>query len=373
MKLINKFLRNLKPYKLASHKVWMVEPEERKKILKLDWNEATILPSPKVIERIKRLAEAGNFYNLYPATLNEEIIQLLSIYVQLPEENLQYFAGSDSLHEYITKMFVTVGDPVIILAPSYDNFRLTCEANGASLHFSLLNDDFSFDPIRFEKDICLYNPSLVYICNPNNPTGNLHTVDYIESLLDAYPDTIFLIDEAYCEFTNLTCKELVLNHENILITRTMSKAFALANFRFGYLIASKENVHEINKIRNPKNISTFSQEAAIGALSDINFMEKYVSDINESKKFFIAELKKHIGSIILFEGAGNFLLIKFSTKELKDKVNQSLSDNDIFVRNLTHSSLLNLCLRITIGTRPQMERVLKVINLCFIEYEGSTL
>lgn len=115
MKFPNKYLRNVKPYKLASHKIWKVQPEERTSILKLDWNESTIPPSPLVKERIYKLMEEPMFFNLYPSTLNEELLSLLSDYVGLPMENLQYFNSSDSLHEYICKVFISVGDPVVIL------------------------------------------------------------------------------------------------------------------------------------------------------------------------------------------------------------------------------------------------------------------
>ena len=108
MKFPNKYLRNLKPYKLASHKIWSVEPEERPEILKLDWNEASIPPSPKVRERIHKILDEPCFFNLYPTTYNDELVSLLSDYVGLPKENVQYFGSSDALHEYICKVFISV-------------------------------------------------------------------------------------------------------------------------------------------------------------------------------------------------------------------------------------------------------------------------
>ena len=153
MKFPNKYLRNLKPYKLASHKVWAVTPNERQQILKLDWNEATIPPTPLVKERIEALLQEPSFFNLYPTTYNDELLSLLAQYVGVPKENVQYFGSSDVLHEYICKAFISVGDPVMILGPSYDNFRLTCQANGAEVFWSNYEDDFTFDNQRFEDDI----------------------------------------------------------------------------------------------------------------------------------------------------------------------------------------------------------------------------
>ena len=362
MKFPNKYLRNLKPYKLASHKVWSVTPEERTTILKLDWNEASIPPSPKVKERIEKILNEPCFFNLYPTTYNDELQTLLSNYVGLPKENLQYFGSSDSLHEYICKVFISVGDPVMILGPSYDNFRLTCQANGADVFFHYYNEDFSFDADRFEAAITKIEPAVVYICNPNNPTGNVHRTDYIEHLLNDYPDTLFLIDEAYYEFSGISCKDLVLKYDNILISRTMSKAFALANFRVGYLIASKDNVQFINRIRNPKNLTTFAQEAACGALSDTQYMWNFVAEVHKAMKQFCDDMKKHSSAFTILPSAGNFLMLRFPSYDKKRALLDYLAGNNIFARDTTQADCVKTCFRITIGTCEQMKIVADVID-----------
>ena len=362
MKFPNKYLRNLKPYKLASHKIWSVSPEERQAILKLDWNEATIPPSPKVTERIKEIMEEPCFFNLYPTTYNDELMNLLSEYVGLPKENLQYFGSSDALHEYVCKVFISVGDPVMILGPSYDNFRLTCQANGADVFFSLYNDDFTFSAEHFEQDINRIEPAVVYICNPNNPTGNVHRQPYIEHLLKEFPDTLFLIDEAYYEFAGITCKDLVLKYDNILISRTMSKAFALANFRVGYLIGSRDNVQFVNRIRNPKNLSTFAQQAACGALSDTQYMWDYVNEVHKAKELFVAEMGRIAPHVELYPGYGNFCMLRLPSIEEKKGLIAYLADNNIFVRELMQGTMVERCFRITMGTSAQMRTVCDVIS-----------
>jgi histidinol-phosphate aminotransferase len=365
LKFINKYLRNLQPYKLASHKIWNVSKDERTKILKLDWNEATVSPSPKVKERLARLIENGDIYNLYPSTLNEELLSLLAKYVELPKENVQYFASSDALHEYIAKVYLSVGDPVLILGPSYDNFRLTCQSNGADVYYSMYTDDFKFDQDIFYDDIKNIKPAVIYICNPNNPTGNIHSVEYIKYLLNEFPDTLFILDEAYYEFSGITAKDLVIKYDNILISRTMSKAFALANFRVGYLIASSENVRLISKVRNPKNLSTFGQEAAIAVLSDIDYMNAYVSEVKRAKNYIVSVLYKYSDTLKIYNGLGNFILIKMHTLKEKETLCSFLSEHNIFVRELTQNKNLLNCFRITIGTIVQMKQVVSVIEEYF--------
>ena len=362
MQFPNKYLRNLKPYKLASHKIWQVHSDKRPEILKLDWNEATIPPTPLVKDNLYKLLSEPPFFNLYPITYNEELMEKLSNYVKLPKENIQYFSSSDALHEYLCKVYISVGDPVLILGPSYDNFRLTCQANGANVFYSNYTENFKFDADAFESDIMRIDPNMVYICNPNNPTGNLHSIEYIKYLLDRFSDTLFLIDEAYCEFSGVTAKDLVIDYDNILISRTMSKAFALANFRVGYLIASKSNIDFINRIRNPKNLSTIAQVAAISALSDIPYMKNYVKEVNIAKEEFKNKLESLNANLKIVPSHGNFLLIEFHSYGEKIELLNYLASKNIYVRDTTQSKLVEKCFRITIGLPSQMDYVYKNIR-----------
>ena len=357
---INNYLENILPYKTVPHKIWDVENKDS--ILKLDWNEAVIQPTPKVNQAIKDLVSQADFFNLYPKTVNGDLLKLLSEYTHIPEENIQYFASSDSAHEYIAKVFVGEGENALILSPSYDNLRLTLQANCARIFYSDINDDFSIDQSKFEKDIETIKPTFIYIVNPNNPTGNLLKSSYIEKLVQTYPETLFLIDEAYYEFAKETCADLVLKYENIIVSRTLSKAFALANFRFGYILASKNNIKNISKIRNPKNITTFSQIAAQAVLSDISYMEDYVQKVNIAKEYFINVIKKFEPDIIAHKSHSNFVLIKLKDFKMKSGLFNCLKENNIFVRNLLHSEILYNCLRITIGTKEQMQKVVSVID-----------
>lgn len=363
MNHVNKYLRNFQPYKVASHKVWTVEKAERKNILKLDWNESTVPPSPLVKEKLSKLVEDGDFFNLYPSTKNDRLYELLSKYVGVPTKNIQYFGSSDALHEYIAKLFISVGDPVVILWPSYDNFRLTAEVSGGRIFYFNFNIDFSFDSQEFKKFIADTEASLVYICNPNNPLGYLHPVSLIKELLEEFPETMFLVDEAYFEFTDpkTTAVQLTLDHENLLVSRTMSKAFGIANFRFGYLVANEKNINYISTIRNPKNITTFAQEAAIAVLEDVEYMESVVKEVNLAKREFLENLKP-FETIQAYPSESNFVLLRFSSYEEKMDLLTYLTENNIFIRNVDQSPLVHNCLRISIGTREQMRRVIRSVR-----------
>ncbi len=367
---VNKYLQNIKPYKVVPHKIWDIDPDKRNNVLKLDWNEATIPPSPAVLLRLEKLLNKDNFFNLYPRTINEELTQKLAKYAEVPIENVQYFASSDAIHEYIAKMYIAENDKVLIQAPSYDNFRLTVQANGGRVFYSEVDENFQFDNKIFEKDIKKIRPSFIYLCSPNNPCGFQHSTEYIEKLLTKYPEIMFLVDEAYYEFSETTAKDLILSYDNILITRTMSKAFALANFRFGYLLASKTNIASINSIRNPKNITTFSQEAVLAALSDIDYMKQFVKQVKDAREYFINAMQKYNKYIKIHPSCANFVLIKCSSYSIKANLFEYLKQHNIFVRDLSQCQKLYPCIRITIGTTSQMQKVVNFIDKFFEDFNA---
>ena len=363
MRYINKYLRSLKPYKTASHKIWTVGQEERRSILKLDWNEASVPPSPAVNRAISALLEHPDFFNLYPATYNSELMHALGRYTGLPCSNIQYFASSDSLHEYIARTYISPGDPVMILWPSYDNFRLTAEANGAVVHYSELGEKFSFAAEAFALDIERFRPSLVYVCNPNNPTGTYIEPNALEEIIAANLDAMFVVDEAYIEFAGESVNHFVLKYNNLLVTHTMSKAFALANFRFGYLVSCEDNISDISSVRNSKNITTFAQTAVIAALSDVKYMKDYAEEVCAAREEFTEKVNtEFFGRLYAYPSRGNFVLVRCENNALKARILAGLEEHNIFVRNVSQSESLRECFRVTIGTRKQMQRVIEALK-----------
>jgi histidinol-phosphate aminotransferase len=217
-------------------------------------------------------------------------------------------------------MYITVGDPILILGPTYDNFRLTSQTQGAIVHYFNYDEQFNLNEFEFIETIKQLSPSLVYICNPNNPTGSLISKAYLKKLVSQFPDIIFLVDEAYYEFAGETMANEVINYANLFISSTFSKAFALANFRAGYLISDTNNIQQISKIRNPKNFTTFAQEAVIGVLSDIEYMTNYVQEVISSREWFIDELNMLPYVEHVYSSHANFILVRFTSFDNKMKV-----------------------------------------------------
>lgn len=361
--LLNRYLINLRPYKPVSQEIWSLPSKEWDNVLKLDWNESTIEPAPAVKKAVIDFVSSNDFFRLYPSTFNRKLIALLAQYAEIPEVNIQYFPSSDSLHEYIARLYIEVGDKVLILWPSYDNFRSTVEAAGADVIYSELGSDFTFDPNVFEQDIIRERPKFVYICNPNNPTGTLILKSQIQKLIAENPETMFLIDEAYAEFSGQSVNDLALAYDNILVTHTMSKAFGLANIRFGYLVSSVNNIDAINRIRNSKNIQTISQVAAISALENAEYMRQYVEEVIQARKWFYQALSdaEFPDIVKIYPSKSNFILIQCKDINTRSKICYSLREERIYVRQLSQCTSVLDCIRITIGTRKQMETVYHVI------------
>jgi histidinol-phosphate aminotransferase len=349
-----KTISDLKPYKVVPQDAWL-NPDD---VLKLDWNESTQLISPVVKQALLAAIENVNL-NWYPNVQNAELLNAISCYVGMEPENIMYFASSDSAQEYIARTFLESYDNVLIVGPTYDNFRVTCQSESYNIHFFYLNSEFDINLDELRKKIVDIEPKLVYISNPNNPTGTIYELNTVKFLIEQFPDVLFLIDEAYIEFGSIESgKSLVVEHDNIIITRTFSKAFGLAGFRIGFIISNQSNIEYIGRIRNPKSITSLTQVAALAALNDISYMHNYVHEVKRAKEYFISELD--MLGIPHVEGGGNFVLLKpIETKAFI----YFLKENKIYVRDYTQVLQLNgFDCRITVGTTQEMKRVINVIQ-----------
>ncbi len=367
MNFVNKYVKRTEPYPIVSHEAW---EDESGDVLKMDWNEATIPPSPKVAEALIDAIKVGKL-NWYPDTCNNKLKEVIAQYSNVDKGNVEYFASSDVIHEIIARTFVEAGDLITIVGPTYDNFRSTIEAAGGLTNFFYLNESFELESEKFKDFLLVYEPKLVYICNPNNPTGTLHSLDALEDIISVNQNSLFLIDEAYFEFSGVSAVTLAVTFKNVIVTRTLSKAFGLASIRFGYLITSHNNINYIQRVRNPKNVPMLTQVAAEAAFSDIEYMEQFVDDVRLAKQYFIDEMEmiNKDNKFVLFNSKGNFVLIKFD-QSLKNDILSELKKNKIYVRSYSHVIGMEDFIRFTIGKREQMERVFNEIKRVLIAHQG---
>jgi len=323
----------------------------RAKKLRLDFNENTIGCSPKVIDALKQMN--NNDLSVYPEYSSFK--KILKEYAGFSEDEILLSNGSDDGIKTIISTFMEKGEEIIIPTPSFAMFKFYASIEDAKITEILYNEDLTF-PTGRVLDAINEDTKIVVMVNPNNPTGTpILEEDIIKIVQKAQEnDAIALIDEAYYEFYESSSANLLKEYDNVIVTRTFSKAFGLAGLRLGYILSNKTNIAALAKESSPYGVNTLALIAGEAALSDMDFVQNYVSEIKENKK--CVENKLADLGIITFPSSANFIIAKFGDN--CGEICDSLKEKGILVRNRTNDPLLKGCIRITIGTKEQCEQLL---------------
>lgn len=314
-----------------------------------DWNESEFPPSNKVFEVMKSFYR----YERYPDITAKDLKIKLSGYVGLPTQFIEVYNGSDDALKDIITVFVDKDTRVLSYQPSYTQVNTFITTNTDKYIKANILDPLGDHVYNF--NLCA-GVDVVYLVNPNNPTGKLLEVDKIEELVNTYPDVLFIVDEAYYEFAKTSCCHLVVSHKNLIVTRTFSKAFGLASVRLGYCMGHPDTLEHLKKIRNGKAVNTLAQMCGIAALDDLDYLDSRIREMNDAKKFFIDNLPHQYNAV---DSQTNFVLLKTPDSE---KLLNRMKDNKILIRDRSSFDNLENCVRITIGSKKQIIRVLDVIN-----------
>ena len=314
-----------------------------------DWNESEFPPTNKVFEVMKSFYR----YERYPDITAKLLKSKLSDYVSLPVDFIEVYNGSDDALKDIITVFVDRETHVLSYQPSYTQVNTFITTN--TENYMKVNIKNPLGEHEYDFDYCKV-ANVVYLVNPNNPTGKLLAVDEIEKLLKTYPDTLFIVDEAYYEFAKQSSCHLVVSHKNLIVTRTFSKAFGLASVRLGYCMAHPDTLLHLRKIRNGKAVNSLAQLCGVAALDDLDYLDSRIDEMNDAKKFFVDNLPHEYYAV---DSQTNFVLLK--TPDSKKLLNK-MKDNKILIRDRSSFDNLENCVRITIGSKKQIIRVLDVIN-----------
>ena len=314
-----------------------------------DWNESEFPPTNKVFEVMKSFYR----YERYPDITAKQLKNKLSEYVSLPVDFIEVYNGSDDALKDIITVFVDRDTKVLSYQPSYTQVNTFITTN--TEHYEKINIQDPLGEHHYDFDYCK-SADVVYLVNPNNPTGKLLPVKEIEKLVKQYPNTLFIVDEAYYEFAKQSCTHLVVSHKNLIVTRTFSKAFGLASVRLGYCMAHPDTLLNIRKIRNGKAVNALGQLCGIAALNDLDYLQSRIDEMNDAKKFFIDNLPNYYQAV---NSDANFVLVK--TPDSK-KVLEKMRENKILIRDRSAFENLENCVRITIGSKKQIIRVLDVMT-----------
>lgn len=284
--------------------------------------------------------------NRYPDPNQKDLKKKLSIYKKLPLENIFIGNGSDEVMDLIVRVFCNPRiDKALTFTPTFGMYQVVSDINEIELIKLPLNDNFQINTESLKTYLNNDNLKVVFICSPNNPTGNCFNEYDVKFILKNFKG-IVVIDEAYIDFSKSeSWIKTLKKYPNLIVIQTFSKAWALASARVGIAYASEEIVQLLNKVKMPYNISKLNQHAAINALSNPSDFKKNIEIILSEKDALIQELNGLNVVKKIYPSDANFLLVEFNNA---NQVYQQLVSQKIITRK--RHKLVNNCLRITIGT-----------------------
>ncbi len=298
-------------------------------------------------------------FNRYPDPLQAKLKSAIGLLKHSPVENIFIGNGSDEVIDLAYRIFCDPGkDNVIICPPTYGMYSVSGNINDVEIRTVNLTNDFELnvDGILATAD---QNTKILFLCSPNNPTGNVMIRQDVDLLLKSFPG-IVIIDEAYINYSKQrTFIEDLPKYQNLIVMQTLSKAWGLAALRIGLAFASLPIIDLLNKVKPPYNINQASQQLALVALKNIDQVNNWMRETIEQREFVIKELSKFSFVEKVYESDANFLLVKVSDAQ---QLYNHLSSNKIIVRNRSKEIMCENCLRITIGTAKENLELIKALK-----------
>ncbi|MEI9815265.1 MAG: histidinol-phosphate transaminase [Acidobacteriota bacterium] len=317
--------------------------------LRLDFNENTVGCSPKVIEAIHKYLTADHL-TVYPEYI-EAMADLARFFGVEPTE-FAMSNGTDEAIQVLVNTYIDDGDDVLIMRPSYAMYRFYAELAGAFVReLDYRPDDLSF-PIDAFLDALRPETKAVMIANPNNPTGTGVKLDEIRLILETAPDAAVLIDEAYFEFCGVTALPWINEYPNLFVSRTFSKVYGMAAMRCGCIFSNEENVKWLRKAQSPYSVNMLAAVAARAAVADEDYVARYVGEVLAARELAYFGLDKL--NIPYFMSQANFVLFRAGDHAIE--IRDALRAKGVLIRDRSYE--IPGCVRVTIGTREQVQRFL---------------
>ena len=301
-------------------------------------------------------------YNRYPDPYQRVVKKAITEIKAVPEKNIFLGNGSDEVIDLLFRAFCEPRQSnVITFPPTYGMYRVSAGINDVEIKEVPLTKEYQLDT-EATKAAVNENTRLIFVCSPNNPTGNLIATESIQELLKSF-NGLVVVDEAYIDFANQQSFNMRLEEfPNLVVMQTFSKAWGMAGIRLGIGYASKEIITILNKIKPPYNINAATQQIILERIKDKYSVEAQVEEILEERERLEQELGNPEFRLVekVYPSDANFLLIKFR-KAAREIYNQLLNE-EIVVRDRSRVLLCDDCLRITIGTREENELLIEKLK-----------
>ena len=355
--IVNKTILDVKPY-IPGKPIEEVKRQLKlKEVIKLASNETPFGPSPKVMKAISRQLPK---LNRYPESDCYDLRKALAKRLKVSDDQLIFGNGSDEVIVMVVRAFVSAGDEVVIAKPSFLIYELASKIAGATIHAVPLLD-FRYN-LTAMKAAVTDKTKVIFIGNPDNPAGTFVTHDQLVYFMRGLrKDIVVFVDEAYFEYVSSKdyprSIELLKEFENLIVTRTFSKMYGLAGLRIGYGVANKEMISFLNRVREPFNVNSLAQAAALACLEDKTYYQKVAREIKKQKEYLYKKIKG-LG-VTCKESVTNFILIDLK-KEAKP-VSDGLMKKGVIVRDMGPWGLKSF-IRVTIGTEKENNKFIQALK-----------
>ncbi|MBS1521506.1 MAG: histidinol-phosphate transaminase [Bacteroidetes bacterium] len=298
-------------------------------------------------------------YNRYPDPLQYEVKKRLSEIKGVPPRNIFLGNGSDEAIDILVRAFCNPGvDNVILVPPTYGMYEVSANINDIKIKKVPLTEEFQLNIEGIAEAIDSHT-KIIFVCSPNNPTGNSMNRDDVETLLANF-NGIVVVDEAYINFSRQkTFIQELTEYANLVVLQTLSKAWGLAGLRVGMAFASEEIIEVMNKVKPPYNINDASQQLALKALENVDQVNGWIKETLAQRDKLVLELKDYEFVIDIYPSDANFILVK--TTDPRGIYNY-LVERGIIVRDRSKVTLCEGCLRVTVGTPEENNILLQALK-----------
>ncbi len=326
--------------------------------LRLDFNENTEGCSPRVLERIHQIS--AEELARYPE--REPVEKLIAEHLGLTAEQVLLTNGVDEAIHLLCEAYLELSDEVMVVTPTFGMYEIFAEATGANVVRVQCGEDLRFP---FETVLSAVTPAtrLIAIASPNNPTGGVASRDELLAVTAAAPQAAVLVDEAYFDFHGKTVMSDVVRQMNLFVARTFSKAYGLAGLRIGILAGPREQMPMVRRVSSPYSVNAVALAALPVALDDSAFVAGYVAQVRAGRERLQQKLTQT--GIPFWPSEANFVLMKIGERH-RDFVT-AMRQRGILVRDRSSDPGCDGCVRITLGTAAQTDRLLPVLQEVFAE------
>lgn len=321
--------------------------------IKLNTNESPDA-SPAAVRALAGLD--ADLLRRYPEPTSEPLRSRLAAHYDLEPDRVIVGNGADDIINLLIRATCDPTDRVVTTNPAYALYPILAGIQGVPVEAVPLGPEFSLPLDALQQATA----ALTFITNPNNPAGTAYPSEQIAALAAAGPN-LLAVDEAYAEFADGNCLELLRRFDNLCIIRSFSKAYGLAGLRIGYLLGPPDLVAALHKIKDSYNVNRAAQIAALAALADRQWAESMWAGVRERRARLTRDLTE-LG-LTVHPSQANFVLVEFGDASAID-IQQALEERHILVRHLGGSSETDNCLRITIGSALEMQRLVEALSKC---------